>query len=317
MAQLQVFVVEHDSITSSYNSFGAAIAAADTGDVIYLPGGNISYTSSITKSVALIGAGYNIGYTNATQPTTFTSDITFNSADNLYLTGINFSQELYLYNCNNVSVERCRIGSSSSNSDELYVYSCNNVFIKECVVLDMNGTSDPIVFENSILYFSNLYSNTIRNATIKNSVIHSYRGSSDVIWMVNGSVNNSIITGSNNTFINQGSGVNYSNCVFSSDSVALNSATFANISLVPNDSLFEGISSNTNYIYGDDYHLKANSPAKGAGANGGDPGIYGGTQPFKEGGLPFNPHIIQINVPSTTDQNGNLQIEATVEAQNR
>jgi len=64
-----------------------------------------------------------------------------------------------------------------------------------------------------------------------------------------------------------------------------------------------------------DYHLKADSPGKNAGKDGTDIGIYGGSYPWKEGSLPFNPHYQKIQVAPKTDNQGNLNVNIMVKAQ--
>ncbi|HSK13334.1 MAG TPA: hypothetical protein VK907_08965, partial [Phnomibacter sp.] len=65
----------------------------------------------------------------------------------------------------------------------------------------------------------------------------------------------------------------------------------------------------------DDYHLTANSPARNAGFDGKDCGIYGGANPYKIGAVPMNPHIRSKEISAQTDGQGMLQIKATVVAQ--
>jgi hypothetical protein len=70
------------------------------------------------------------------------------------------------------------------------------------------------------------------------------------------------------------------------------------------------------FDYSYDFHLAENSIARGAGIEGTDCGIYGGTNPYKEGAVPMNPHIQAISIPSTTDGEGKLHISVKVKAQN-
>jgi hypothetical protein len=77
------------------------------------------------------------------------------------------------------------------------------------------------------------------------------------------------------------------------------------------------VSSSTSFSYSDDYHLKSTSVGVNAGRDGTDIGIYGGAFPWKEGSLTFNPHYQRINISPTTDNNGNLNVNIKVEAQER
>ena len=57
-----------------------------------------------------------------------------------------------------------------------------------------------------------------------------------------------------------------------------------------------------------DFHLKPDSPARGAGQNGVDMGCYGGDSPFVDGGAPGIPSIIQINSSHIGSQEGGLDV---------
>ena len=69
------------------------------------------------------------------------------------------------------------------------------------------------------------------------------------------------------------------------------------------------------FSYSKDYHLQESFPGKNGGTDGTDIGIYGGQYPWKEGSIPFNPHIQLKNISGNTDQNGNLNVNIKVAAQ--
>jgi hypothetical protein len=57
------------------------------------------------------------------------------------------------------------------------------------------------------------------------------------------------------------------------------------------------------------YILKEGSPAKGAGVNGVDCGIFGGDEPYVLSGIPPIPTIYEAIVPSTATSNGGLPVK--------
>ncbi|GHT54370.1 hypothetical protein FACS189446_3850 [Bacteroidia bacterium] len=59
------------------------------------------------------------------------------------------------------------------------------------------------------------------------------------------------------------------------------------------------------------------SPCKNAGSDGTDIGIYGGSQPYKAGAVPFNPHINRAFISTQTDKDGKLPVNIVVTAQDR
>ena len=64
------------------------------------------------------------------------------------------------------------------------------------------------------------------------------------------------------------------------------------------------------------YHLKEGSPAKGAAADGGDCGPYGGANPYVEGGKPlFHPFINDVTV-SVKPVNGKIKLKLNAKMQN-
>jgi hypothetical protein len=65
------------------------------------------------------------------------------------------------------------------------------------------------------------------------------------------------------------------------------------------------------------YHLTAGSPGQNAATDSTDIGMYGGSEPFKDGSLPVNPHIQFKSVAGSTNPDGTLNIHFKVAAQQR
>lgn len=53
------------------------------------------------------------------------------------------------------------------------------------------------------------------------------------------------------------------------------------------------------------------------GTDGTQVGIYGTSEPFKEYGIPVNPHVKKAKVNRLTNPEGKLKVEFEVEAQDR
>lgn len=85
---------------------------------------------------------------------------------------------------------------------------------------------------------------------------------------------------------------------------------------IPLSSIFVNYST-SNGIYTNNFHLVPGSPFANAGRDGTDIGIYGGTFPWKEGSVPFNPHFQTFIVGPTTNSTGNLPVNIKVAAQDR
>jgi len=59
------------------------------------------------------------------------------------------------------------------------------------------------------------------------------------------------------------------------------------------------------------------SPSTYIGTDATECGIYGGIFPYKEGAVPYNPHIQQKSISSVTDINGNINVNIKVVAQDK
>jgi len=83
------------------------------------------------------------------------------------------------------------------------------------------------------------------------------------------------------------------------------------------DLLFVNYTNVNNSIitYNFDLHIVDGSPLLTAANDGGQLGIYGGRFPWKDGSIPFNPHIVTKNISGSTDTNGNIPVNIEVEAQ--
>lgn len=107
----------------------------------------------------------------------------------------------------------------------------------------------------------------------------------------------------------------FMNCILNNNSTSLTRNISYNCIFSQNkDSVFIN-SIGTAFNFNSDYHLKPNSPGKNAGTDGSDIGIYGGSYPWKEGGIPFNPHFQYKKINGTTNQNGSLPVIIKVKAQ--
>ena len=67
------------------------------------------------------------------------------------------------------------------------------------------------------------------------------------------------------------------------------------------------------FVDATDYVLGTDSPAKNAGTDGTDCGIYGGSFPFTYNSI--IPKILKLNIAGTTDNEGKLPVVFEVEAQ--
>ena len=152
----------------------------------------------------------------------------------------------------------------------------------------------------------------LRKAILSNNVFTSYSPFQSVHETL---IFSNIITGNYQTTVDYGNtycSFTYNLLVnaFSAPGVASYNTTANNIE---NVALFDIFGTNT--PESTKYVLAADSPGKGAGADGTETGIYGGARPAKEHRLPSIPQITEFTVAGASNPDGTLKVNITVEAQ--
>ncbi len=316
------FVLQNGTSTV-YSDINDAISNAANGDTLYIPGGTFNLSpTTIDKSLVWIGAGYHTDSTLATLPTIIYNSVNFNgSTDGSYFTGIHFNNTVSFGENGNdatdIIIERCLFQSGltlrASDTDTVDI----NFFMRESIVL-------------GIFYGNYTYNTSIENCMF-NGRVDKFIFSDFTYCNFNGR------DGSYQAVLRYMDECYFENCMFPNDWAAslgyITNCTFntclwhdnrtfpdytnngtGNIVSVNQSLIYTNVPTINSYSDQNDYHLITGSPGINASTDGTNIGIYGGPNPFKEGGLPFNPHIRSVNIPtSTTD--GNLPVEISVGAQ--
>ena len=315
-AQLR-FVVQNAGGATVYESFASALAASQQGDTLYLPGGTFNIANAtIDKKITMIGVGHYPAYTQPTNRTELTGNINLLAgADSsqfhgFYLTG-NFMWGTSAVNqmVNKITISRCNVnaialssGGNPSTSEQILISEnvvrgaivgryAQNVLIEKNIVYNISYFNNNVLINNNVVFTNDFCLDYITSCTVQNNVIVGGAGS---YLFYNSSAN----TVQNNLFVNtyaEGSG---------------------NIDKQSLESIFVNYSGGA-FSYEHDFHLKETSPGKNAGTDGNDIGIYGTVTPYKEGAVPFNPHITDEEIATRTDSQGKLNVKVTVEAQNQ
>ena len=159
----------------------------------------------------------------------------------------------------------------------------------------------------------------IKNSSFLNNIIILRDPSFPVTILIY--VSNSLFQ---NNYINQYSAsAGYNNCEFLNNAFLNNNVTFPsgtnlgsnNISDQSFEDTFVDFDGNGS-IYDFDFHIKLSSLAINAGMDSTEIGIYGGTCPWKEGGLPAYPHIYFKDINFSTNEDGELPIKINVRTEN-
>ncbi|MDL2308636.1 hypothetical protein LJC53_03510 [Bacteroidales bacterium OttesenSCG-928-C03] len=296
--------------TDAYN------AASETGDTIYLPGGSLVYPATIAKGLVIYGAGHYPDSTQATGKTVLNGNLAIAAnSDNLHLEGIeltgvlNFATNVKI---DNVVLRRCRFGGINYGGNASS--PCENNQIIQCVI-------------NGSIYFSNAKVSTISNCFIGDAIVNGseiavlnnifFRSVSqeDISNLKNSSVSNNIfLRRSNNNYQYYCTGVVFSNNIFkhAAPNISANNSDINNYKDVDIDTLLVNQSGQA-FDYSHDYHLL--SPAAYPGTDGTQVGVYGGLFPYKAAAVPVNPHISSKFIAPQTNNEGELQIEINVNAQ--
>ena len=317
--------VQSNGTASFYAEWAQAWQNTQAGDTIYLPGGTFNTgTVTIDKPITIIGVGHDTAYVYNRLFSHLTGNIhLLKGADGTSLHGFQFPNLNIGTNTTNDSVaniiiSRCRwtgtvtLGSNSPSP-------AKNIYIEECVGNTIDGRLAKEVwitkniisgktnnFNKNVFFINNVFINTSYSTPLFNLV--SYAIFQNNIIM-NGMLNP--INGERNLFENN---IFRGNLTFDPQT-ELNfwENNFFN---QPLDNIFVNFGSE-NYLSTNDYHLKPTSVGIGAGTDGFDIGIYGTAIPYKEGAVPFTPRIVQESVSKQTDDDGKININVKVEAQER
>lgn len=297
---------------AQYATITAAITASSPGDIILVQGSGVSYgTLSLTKRVAIIGTGYFLGQNG--QNTQATAGVA--TFDNVHFLAGSEGSIFTGFGCNNIYagtsnivVSRCNFGGVG-----LIAYTTvGNFTIKQCFFSGGDVRGGNFIFKNNIIYGGLLVS----SGEIVNNIINCDNAGGDV-YLFEGTV-----SVRNNIFGTSG--------YPSSSSPIPNENRFHNIfvnnwpeyqgggNLVNVDiaTLFAGFPNQGDNSIDGRYKLSANSPARGAGANGVDCGAFGGDEPYVLSGMPFIPNIYELTVPNAASSGSGLRVTIKAKANN-
>jgi hypothetical protein len=309
------------AVKADFSTFQAAHDAATEGDTIYVDGTgvNLSYgAATVSKKLIIIGPGYFLEENDSTQVAKtvarFNSMLIEPSAAGTEVYGIYFQHYSGYHlkiRASNVVISRNYFNQSGNDRILLrdniqnvsitqnYAFSlsieagvtsnilvANNFFGDR---VEMGNTSSGIFLNNLVRYHIQVY-----NSVIKNNII--YSGGSSVVISESYSGN----TIKNNLYVgNLGS--------------TGNSTNKANVNM---DEVFVDFAGNLGYSTDGRWQLKPGGPASGAGENGIDCGMFGGSAPYVLSGLPPVPRIYEAIVPTSGSSVSGLPVIIKVKAQN-
>jgi hypothetical protein len=202
-----------------------------------------------------------------------------------------------------------RSGTATPNSSQLVIFQ--SVFIES---INLKGMQNVLI-SNSIFQGNILSAESI---TFKNnSVLKSSGGSTSHVFRTsnNNTIANTIFSTTNSTIM-EGTGNIFQNNIFvhASPNLGGSPVDINNYKGVDLTTVYTNQNGNT-YDYAHDYHLLPAAASTYLGDDNNEVGVYGGMYPLKEGFVPQNPHIQFKNIAPQTDNNGDLNIQLKVGAQ--
>ena len=331
------FVVQGGT-TQTFSDINAAIAAASPGDTIYFPGGGFSLNpTTIDKTLHWRGVGH---YPDSTAATGFTqilgSTVLTGNCDNSTFEGIYFQYNLSFGSnddeCTGVEITRCRIDGALSFRTIYDTSNGNqdlNGKVSESVIGTINGyNAKNIRFEKNLIFgiINDLY-----QCLFNHNSINTYQSSNRVISNCHNCQFSNNVFGNSYGFYNGSANCNFENNLFKANLIydpTISTFTGSgNITNVSGD-IYSHLEGDVRYFnYQNNYHL--NTSATGTDGNGNtgigitgkasdgtNAGIYGTSLPYKEGAVPYAPHIQTADIDNNAI-NGNLGVQIKVAAQER
>jgi len=312
-----------DGETQIFNgntAFAQAYEATLSGDTLYFSGGTFFPPASLNKELTLFGAGHYQDSTIVTGKTIISGDLNLvTGADNFYIEGFQMSGRMHVTN-NTITGLTCKRNRITSTIDFIGNHGspCSNIAIIGSVFSGGNfENAENTLVSNCIISNGNI-NNSLGNSFTNNIILYSHSSYTVYVFTAcnNNTISNNIIQREGNyiDYIINGDGNVLSNNVFShaSPSMGTNATLFNNTQGIALADLLINQAGSV-FDYSHNYHLQDETLY--VGNDGKQVGIYGGTFPYKEGAVPVNPHIMEINISNTTNEQGELPVKIKVSVQ--
>jgi hypothetical protein len=298
------------------NPFIDAYNASVNGDTIYLSGGGYDAPTLIDKGLTIFGAGYHPDSTSATFPTQLTTGFALGeNADYLHLEGMQFTTltKTKDIQVNNLTIKRCKINSLTFSSNGVPSIYSTSFMLSESIItgqISLYSMSNSMLSNNIIQY--NIISSD--NNTFQNNIF--LKQTSIISNSDNNIFANNVFSNTDGNILLSANGNIFENNIFTTPSPTLgtNAIDINNYKSVVLATVYVD---QTGFVfdYIHDYHLQTAAATTYLGKDGNQVGIYGGLFPYKDGAVPLNPHIQFKNIAPQTDNNGDLNIQIKVAAQ--
>lgn len=317
---------------ADYSEIQAAIDAASPGDYIYVYPSVYENGFTLGISLVIVGPGYFLGDNPGTQvnksPATVKGEVTIGTnTSGTIITGLNIENTITIQSTSNIIVKRNWIKS-------LQIKGATGIQIKQNFI---NGKSltDQLTSKdgcgnqpvNAAIHIGanssdiNLLNNFIKNGEYGSlcqpaqRAIHTVQTSFSLVKnnIIDGNLEGYNITFENNILIAGAErGLNsssYNNNLAYNDLFGTTNGNQSNIALT---TVFVGSTSNPSED--GQWQLKNGSPAKAAGLNGVDCGMFGGSDPYVLSGIPDIPAIYFFEAPDGASTTNGLPVHIKIKS---
>lgn len=316
-AQKVVSLHQNGNITNYYQADGFQLAYADAlnGDTIILPGGSFAPPTTFEKQLTIFGAGHYSAADSPTGKSIINGNIDLKvGADNSYFEGLYISGSINTTTdvvVNNLMFKRCLLASSITFQGDRSS-PCNNISFIQCV---LQGDLNLENVSNAGIYNSILEERVVRSeaSEFKNNIF--LRSIYILNYSINDTFEGNIFFNSQDSYLCQysdGNTFSYNIIRSANPNYGTNPQITGNWTGVDVSTLFVN-QTGAAFSYEHDYHLDTpESYAYGASLT---PGIYSGIFPYKPDAVPAIPHIKSKTISAASDENGMIQVNIEVEAQ--
>ena len=331
-------IITVDNKTPSVGQFKTlqeAHDAANDGDTIYVYPTEAVYSAiSVAKKLKLIGTGSSRpGESLST--TSISGTILFEEGSALsVLEGFSGSFNV-TFNESNITIQKNKINYITVNADDIIIK--RNRIRRIAINENHKGT---VILQNYVYDNSGNYLITIENNNeilISNNLLwNMYDQHNSPNWSSSSCYGKGIKADFSNITLtiiyniistafsrdNHGRALNISNAnIYVANNIILSGSVYKT-----SNNFYNNMSNSTQFPSGNgnlrnidmskvfvdpsnDFHLLEDSPAKGAGTDGVDMGIYGGSTPYLDDGKPSLPSIVKLKADHSASQANGLEIE--------
>jgi hypothetical protein len=309
----KIWRVNNTGLPADFTTVQAAHDAATVlaGDTLHIEPSGVSYGALVsTKKLIILGPGYflNLNPNQQAKPSSaIMSNLTLSTGSGgTVISGLEITGACHI-STGNITISRNYIAGYIYLSRD---YSYSNVLISGnygIADITTDGNASETLITNVLIvnnFFSRVILSNQYSGVIANNVFNSTNAGSNFI------VKNNVFTTTYNDLVFYGS----FNTISNNLSAATNGlpAGNGNQNSVLMSTVFVGATGNST---DGQWQLKTGSPAIGAGSNGEDCGMFGGSTPYHLSGLPKIPSVYLLSAPATSN-GSTLSVTISVKTNN-